>query len=102
MGKTIYTAEPTNASKSCKAAGTELRTHYKNMYNVVQAIKGMEFRKAVSYLEAVLEKKRCIPFRRYTGCIGRTPQAKEFKMSQGRWPIKSTKVVLDLLRNAES
>merc|ERR1712048_763608 len=36
------------------------------------------------------------------GTIGRTPQAKEFKMSQGRWPIKSAKIVLDLLKNAES
>merc|ERR1712050_127960 len=38
----------------------------------------------------------------FTGCIGRTPQAKAFKMSQGRWPVKSCKIVLDLLRNAES
>merc|ERR1712066_1152389 len=46
--------------------------------------------------------KQCVPFRKYTGCIGRTPQAKAFKMSQGRWPVKSAKIVLDLLRNAES
>merc|ERR1719248_19716 len=102
MGKTIYTAEPANASKSCKAAGTELRTHYKNMYNVTQAIKGMEYRKAVAYLEAVLEKKRYIPIRRYTGCIGRTPQAKEFKHTQGRWPQKSVKMLLNIMKNAEA
>merc|ERR1719488_408352 len=62
----------------------------------------MDLRGAVSYLEDVCEKKRCIPFRKYTGCIGRTAQAKAFKMSQGRWPIKSCKVVLGLLKNAES
>merc|ERR1711935_1321820 len=28
--------------------------------------------------------------------------AKAFKMSQGRWPIKSCKVILGLLKNAES
>merc|ERR1712183_1180445 len=38
----------------------------------------------------------------YKGCIGRTPQAKQFKLSQGRWPVKSVKVMLDLLQNAES
>merc|ERR1712217_736697 len=48
------------------------------------------------------EKKQCVPFRKFIGGIGRTPQAKEFKMSQGRWPIKSAKVLLDLLKNAES
>merc|ERR1711870_206352 len=36
------------------------------------------------------------------GGIGRTAQAKAFKMSQGRWPVKSCKILLDLLRNAES
>merc|ERR1712178_118834 len=57
---------------------------------------------AKKYLQDVCEKKRCVPFRKYTGCVGRTAQAKEFKMSQGRWPVKSAKIILDLLRNAES
>merc|ERR1712087_722570 len=57
---------------------------------------------AQKYLQDVCEKKQCVPFRKYTGCIGRTPQAKAFKMSQGRWPVKSAKIVIDLLRNAES
>eukprot|EP00746_Dinoflagellata_sp_MGD_P138103 gnl/MRDRNA2_/MRDRNA2_71820_c0_seq1.p1 gnl/MRDRNA2_/MRDRNA2_71820_c0~~gnl/MRDRNA2_/MRDRNA2_71820_c0_seq1.p1 ORF type:complete len:184 (+),score=50.23 gnl/MRDRNA2_/MRDRNA2_71820_c0_seq1:74-625(+) len=97
-----FSAEPTNPSKACKAMGVDLRVHYKNTYEVCQAIKGMNLRNAQKYLEAVCEKKQCIPFRKYKGCIGRTPQAKAFKMSQGRWPIKSAKIVLDLLRNAES
>merc|ERR1719353_2499751 len=62
----------------------------------------MNLHAAQSYLQDVCEKKRCVPFRKYTGCIGRTAQAKEFKMSQGRWPVKSAKIILDLLRNAES
>merc|ERR1740130_741958 len=82
--------------------GADLRVHYKNTWNVAEAIKGMGLHDAQKYLQAVCEKKRCIPFRRDTGCIGRTPQAKEFKLSQGRWPIKSCKIMLDLLRNAES
>merc|ERR1712098_163375 len=35
------------------------------------------------------------------GCIGRTPQAKEFKHTQG-WPEKSVKALLNILHNAES
>merc|ERR1719376_1452170 len=62
----------------------------------------MNLKSAQKYLEDVCEKKRCVPFRKFKGTIGRTPQAKAFKMSQGRWPIKSAKVLLDLLRNAES
>merc|ERR1719188_2510209 len=62
----------------------------------------MNLKAAQTYLADVVEKKQCVPFRKYTGCIGRTPQAKAFKMSQGRWPVKSAKILIDLLRNAES
>merc|ERR1711953_405016 len=71
-------------------------------YETGQAINGMNLNIAQKYLEDVCEKKQCVPFRKFIGGIGRTPQAKAFKMSQGRWPIKSAKVLLDLLRNAES
>ena len=70
-----YSLEAKNPSKACKAMGVDLRVHYKNTYEDAQALKGMEMRTAVKYLEDVCEKKRCIPFRKYAGCIGRTPQA---------------------------
>merc|ERR1711869_146532 len=89
-------------SKSCKAMGVDLRVHYNNTYETAHAIKGMNLQNTKKYLEDVLEKKQCIPFRVYKGCIGRTPQAKQFKLTQGRWPVKSVKVILDLLQNAES
>merc|ERR1711924_445453 len=85
-----------------KAMGVDLSVHFKNTYETAQAIKGMTLRSAQTYLEDVCEKKQCVPFRKFRGGIGRTAQAKEFKMSQGRWPIKSAKILLDLLRNAES
>merc|ERR1719394_1492325 len=66
------------------------------------ALRGMGLRAAQRYLADVVEKKQCIPFRKFTGCIGRTPQAKAFKKTQGRWPVKSCKILIDLLRNAES
>mmetsp|Transcript_52456 Transcript_52456/g.92147 ORF Transcript_52456/g.92147 Transcript_52456/m.92147 type:complete len:185 (+) Transcript_52456:91-645(+) len=97
-----YSMEPKNPSKSCKAMGVDLRVHYKNTYETAQAIKGMALSAAQTYLEDVCEKKQCVPFRKYKGCIGRTPQAKAFKMTQGRWPVKSAKVLLGLLKNAES
>merc|ERR1712087_738662 len=87
---------------ACKAMGVDLRVHFKNTYECGQAIKGMSLKSAQSYLEDVVEKKQCIPFRAFIGGIGRTAQAKAFKMSQGRWPVKSCKILLDLLKNAES
>eukprot|EP00409_Alexandrium_fundyense_P006969 CAMPEP_0195041912 /NCGR_PEP_ID=MMETSP0347-20130606/1581_1 /TAXON_ID=2932 /ORGANISM="Alexandrium fundyense, Strain CCMP1719" /LENGTH=53 /DNA_ID=CAMNT_0040069047 /DNA_START=1 /DNA_END=158 /DNA_ORIENTATION=+ len=52
--------------------GVDLRVHYKNTYETANAIKGMKLRDAQQYLEDVCEKRRCVPFRKYTGGIGRT------------------------------
>lgn len=85
-----------------KARGSYLRVHFKNTRETAAAIKGMKLKEAYKYLGAVQEHKRCIPFRRFKGGVGRTAQAKEFGVTQGRWPVKSVQFLLDLLKNAES
>ena len=40
-----YSKEPAS-EKACKAMGVELRTSFKNTYNVAQAIKGMKLKTA--------------------------------------------------------
>lgn len=62
----------------------------------------MHLRKAVRYLKDVIAKKQIVPFRRFNGGVGRKAQAKNHKCSQGRWPEKSAKILLQLLKNAES
>merc|ERR1712142_852523 len=64
--------------------------------------KGLHIRRATQYLKDVINKKRCVPFRRFNDGCGRTAQAKEFGTTQGRWPKKSATFLLDLLKNAES
>merc|ERR1712180_264082 len=100
MGK--YSTDPENPTKSCKARGSYLRVHFKNTRETAQAIKKMHIRKANRYLKDVLLKKQIIPFRRFSGGVGRKAQAKAHKCSQGRWPIKSAEFLLQLLKNAES
>merc|ERR1712168_786755 len=100
MGK--YSTEPENPTKSCKARGSYLRVHFKNTRETAQAIKKMHIRKANRYLKDVLLKKQIIPFRRFSGGVGRKAQAKAHGCSQGRWPIKSADFLLQLLKNAES
>merc|ERR1711872_465106 len=39
---------------------------------------------------------------RYNGGVGRKPQVKNHKHTQGRWPVKSADVPLSMLKNAES
>lgn len=62
----------------------------------------MKLTKAYAYLADVQEHKQVIPFRRFAGGIGRASQAKQFGTTKGRWPAKSVRVVLGLLKNAES
>eukprot|EP00798_Chlamydomonas_sp_ICE-L_P002490 gene2490-5418_t len=125
-----YAIEPENPSKCSKARGSDLRVHYKNTRETAMAIRGKTLTAGKQHLEAVLERKRCIPFRRHVTHCGRTGQAQRYPMRQhrtvenadlalrdiqvvlakqedmpngtGRWPVKSVEFILNLLKNAES
>ena len=62
----------------------------------------MKLTKAEDYLKDVLEHKRCIPYSRFDGSVGRTSAAIEFGLTKGRYPEKSVKQMLNLLQNAKS
>merc|ERR1712216_981357 len=93
-----------NEAESCKARGSHLRVHFKNTRETIHAIRGMNLRKAQSYLQHVVEHTEAIAFRRYCGGVGRTSQAKNAGATNGqaRWPKKSAQFVLNLLMNAEA
>ena len=59
-------------------------------------------KRAIKYLEDVLEHRDCIPYRRFTGHVGRTTQAKLHGVTQGRFPEKSVRHVLQLLKNLQA
>ncbi|KAK2197884.1 bifunctional Ribosomal protein L22-L17/Ribosomal protein L22-L17 [Babesia duncani] len=99
---TKYSQEPSNLAKSAKAYGAHLRVHFKNTYETGRAIQGKMILEAKRYLNDVIEHKRCVPFRKFNGGVGRCAQAKAFKHTQGRWPEKSCRILLDLLTNLES
>jgi large subunit ribosomal protein L17e len=102
MGKTVYSRQPPTGTKSAKTSARDLRIHYKNTYETAKAVKGLTIAKAKAYLKDVLAQRRCVPFTRYYGGIGRTGQAKEFGKTLGRWPEKSVNAVLGLLQNLEA
>jgi large subunit ribosomal protein L17e len=47
------------------------------------ASSGLKLTKAYAYLNNVQEHKQVIPFRRFSGGVGRASQAKQFKATQG-------------------
>merc|ERR1712179_681170 len=87
--KAVKRRDPTSASPSrtCETAN---------------AIKKMPLGRALRFLKNVINKKECVPFRVFNGGVGRCAQAKAWGLSQGRWPEKSARFLLDLLKNAES
>lgn len=87
---------------TAKSRGSYLRVHFKNTRETAAAINGMALQKAYEYLGNVVEHKQAIPFRRFNGGVGRTPQVNHMGTTQGRWPVKSVKFLLDLLKNAEA
>ena len=100
-----YSREGTNAAKSCKASGSDLRVHFKNTCVTAAAIKKMTLKKAKTYLQDVIDKKQAVPFRFFNGCVGRHAQSKNTPggpAPQVRWPKKSCEFLLQLLKNAES
>eukprot|EP01062_Namystynia_karyoxenos_P054402 TRINITY_DN447_c0_g1_i1.p2 TRINITY_DN447_c0_g1~~TRINITY_DN447_c0_g1_i1.p2 ORF type:complete len:191 (+),score=73.20 TRINITY_DN447_c0_g1_i1:96-668(+) len=102
MGK--YSRAVSDNSQVAKARGSDLRVHFKNTWQVARRVRGMRLRKAQRYLTDVLAHKRCVPYIKFRHACGNTPQAKEWKESngQGRWPRKSVELVQSLLKNAES
>jgi len=78
-----YSREPKVPTKAAKARGKDMRVHFKNTYEVADAIRGMQLEKAEVYLKEVIDHKRCIPFRKYTATAGRTAQAHQFHVTQG-------------------
>jgi large subunit ribosomal protein L17e len=90
--------------QNLQAKGSDLRVHFKNTRETAFAIRRKSLNEAKKYLEDVIAHKRCIPFRRYQGAVGRTNQAKNEGNpgGQGRWPVKSAEFILNLLKNAES
>ena len=85
---------------SCRV--DDLRAHYKNTYETARACRGLMLTRAIQYLERCLEHKSIVPFRRYTGGPGRHAMCKQVNHHNGRWPEKSIKHVIALLRNLKS
>ncbi|KAL7719277.1 60S ribosomal protein L17 [Entamoeba marina] len=93
-----YSVKPTNVAKTSLARGDDLKVHFKNTFETARAIKGMKVARAETFLKNVLIKKEIVPFRVHNGGVGRKAQCKGKHCAFGRWPVKSAKYLLVLLK----
>lgn len=95
-----YSRQPAEPTKSAKSKVKDIRAHFKNTYNTALSVKGLRIKKAIHYMDQVLEHKQIIGFRKFT--VSRHAQCKIQKQSTGRWPEKSVKAVRELLLNLKA
>ncbi|KAI9749307.1 MAG: 60S ribosomal protein L17 [Lichina confinis] len=97
-----YGATGIDSAKSARSRGAYLRVAFKKTREAAQAINGWKVKRSITFLENVINHQEAVPMRRYAGSTGRTAQGKPFGVSRARWPEKSARFLLTLLRNAEA
>ncbi len=89
----------TRAEEPCaKALGKEMHVSPKHAVEVCRAIKGMKLDRAKEYLQAVVDKKRPVPFKRHRKKLAHRRGAG----GSGRFPEKAARAILKVLGNAEA
>ncbi len=82
-----------------RASGRDLRVSYKEMVELLTAIRGIKLDKAKQLLEDVVALRKPIPFKRYVKGVGHRKQLQRWKI--GRYPVKAAETVLKILKNVE-
>ncbi|MGZ4850287.1 MAG: 50S ribosomal protein L22 [Candidatus Bathyarchaeia archaeon] len=92
--------EMLNPEKTAKASGRELKVSHKAAREICKAIKGRMLNEAKEYLRDVMAKKKAIPYNRYNKKL---PHRHGLVNSFcGRYPVKASEEILDVLRSAQS
>ena len=96
----LYSIRDIDPSKTVKCAKREIRISPKVAREVCNAIKGMKIEDAKKLLEDVIAMKKAIPYRHYKGGISHKQQ--DDKFYAGRYPVKATNEILNLLTELEA
>ncbi|MEM2954583.1 MAG: 50S ribosomal protein L22 [Candidatus Nanoarchaeia archaeon] len=91
-----YSFQNFDSKTMVRISGRNLPISRKAAYEVAKAIKGKLVSKALSLLNDVIEKKRAISYTRYNRDVSHKPG-----MAAGRYPVKVSKEVIKLLKNAQ-
>lgn len=94
------TDEELDPEKTAKASAREIRVSHKAAREVCRTIKGMMLPAAKRYLNDVIDKKKPVPYKRFTKKLGHRHGLQ--KAFVGRYPVKVSKHVLKVLEGAEA
>jgi len=94
-----YSFQNYDKTRHVRAALREKTISHKHAREIAVAIKGMSIEKARSYLQAVVNLERAVPFRRYHNEVG---HKSDTGVMSGRYPKKAATEFSRLLDNLES
>lgn len=80
------------------ANGRNLGISTKTSVEICRFIRGKNTENAKKRLQRVIEKKQAVPYKRY---LKEIPHRKG-KIATGRYPLKASKTILDLIKTAEA
>jgi len=80
--------------------GKEMRVSPKHAMEVCRAIRGMQLASAKEYLQAVIAKKKAVPFKRHRKKLAHRKALPSW--DAGQYPVKAASAVLEVLENAEA
>ncbi|MHA2308690.1 MAG: 50S ribosomal protein L22 [Candidatus Heimdallarchaeaceae archaeon] len=90
----------TDPDRSAKASARDVGISRKASREICRAIKGMTIHQSVEFLEAVIEKKVAVPYRRFKRNVGH--KSNVVGWTGGRYPEKAAKEILKVIRNLEN
>ncbi len=85
-----------NKETMAKAMGRSLPISTKQAIEICNFIRGKNIQKMKVFLGGVIKKEKVVPFTRFNKGVGHKPGN-----GSGRYPIKTSEEILDLLKSAE-
>ena len=99
MGRFDYAFQNYDTTKHVRSSLREKGISHKHAREIAVAIKGLSIEKARDYLQAVVNKERAVPFRRYKEQVGHKSDP---GVMSGRYPEKAAGEFIKVLDNLES
>ncbi len=97
MGLYQYSFKVQEEKKAARAQVHDVNASYKDLTQVMAAIRKKPVKKALAILDAAIARKTAIPYKRFAKHLG---HRSELKGKKGRYPVKEAKIALQLLKNA--
>ncbi|MEM4247661.1 MAG: 50S ribosomal protein L22 [Candidatus Nanoarchaeia archaeon] len=94
---TKYSFQNFDAKSMARIAGRNMPISTKHSVEIARYLRGKQVDKAIKHMQAVIEQKEAIPFRRYKRSISPKPG-----IGQGRYPRLASQYILALLENLKS